>query len=1722
MLNRWQSLLFPALVVFSSCYGHAGADPTTLGSESIPIVFEQNLGQSEACYRYVSRHSPADLLFSDTHVDMIVPGSDHDTSRILLQFVGSRKGVIPEGRGPLQSVSNYLIGNDPSRWIRSVPNFTQIVYSGIYPGVDLVFHGNNHHMEYDFRVAAGADPSGVRFKIGGEHGFLLTSSGDLSISFPDGKLLLRKPVAYQMSRGIRHIIPADFALTRDHSVEFRLGAYDKGSELVIDPVFSFSTYLAGNSYDQAFGLTTDSSGNIYVTGTTSSLDFPIKNGIQTTNGGSDGFVSKLDPTGHTLLYSTYLGGSGSYGMTTGGLIALDSNGNIVVAGISSSVDFPHVGSVPVTTCTDGNSCYFLVSLNPDGSAFNYAGLIGGAQASIQLYDGQSVIASFFVDKSANVYLAGITDSSAFEITPGTLATSVPNYPYDSTFVLKANSSGALVYSTIIPGTSQDTGVYNNVFFPVGVFVDAEGQATIAGTAGPGLPTTSGVVQATFPNSLDVGIPSAGFVLQLNAEASAINYATYVPGTDTIGGFAVDSSGNSYLTGGTSETNLPVSGNAYQKTLKTGNGCTCDGGFLLKLDGAGKNVLAATYLGGTPAPGGSGTGFYGLALDSHSNVFVGGMTVSADFPLVNPFVSIVESGDFDGDLVLAEMSPDLSSLLFGSFLSSTDQSLAASAFSAIAVDFQNNLVVAGRTSTTDFPTTAGSFQPTPPAQGFHPFIAKLDMTTAAPSVCSDSWSVNFGNVLAKTSSTAVVDLTNCGNATLSIESASSSAATVVVKDSCSTVQPGSVCPISLVFTPSDTSTTSGTLTVKDNTVITPQVISFSGQGVAPQISPSSGSIDFGHLFVNTKGAGDTMMFFNKGTAPLSITAASVDGDFAATNDLCITTLQPGDSCFITVTFSPTTAGIRTGTLAITSNDPANPQVGLSLVGTGDSVYAVPVIAALNSPTAQINNGPVTVQVLGANFYPASVIQVNGVSQPTTYSSEGEVQATLSSSVVGSIGEVSVTVMNPSPGGGTSVAIPLTLYQGLSIGAAFLASVPGSQMIYASIPSSAATNPNTVIPINPATGALGKPIPVGNNPDLLAASSDGSYLFVVAEQDQTVQRINLSTQAVDQTFPFPTSNTTCCGTVSGNDLQGVPGSPQEVVLALTDYSVDEMALYNNTGLVNYVPNPTPSPDNVNFSSLAFAGNPLTIYTLPFTNAQTPFFNVIAITSVGLQFTPYIGANFGGNTTTGAQVVSDGTLLYTVSGQIWNPATQTEVGTFPVTLDNATSYPNLQDLLMDLTSGQLFTIGDQPYEIDSDALTLSAYGQVSHKLNGALAFPSVSAVLPQSLVRWGTNGFAFTAGGIVYLLNSSLATAVSSNPIPNLVSVTPSSLAKGTLDSEITLNGSGLTAGSVVMWNKGALQTTYVAGTVLTAMVPASDFANSGTASVTVSNPSPGGGNSNAMSFTITSLTPLISFSSSAAVFSGENIDASSAAQIIAVQNPGTATLNISSIAITGSGAQSFQQTNTCGSSLAVSANCAISVTFKPTAGGLQSASVTVTDNASGSPHAIAISGTGLGLGLAVASGKSGSATVTAGTTATYSLTIGGQGVAGSVTITCSGAPKGANCSVPGTVNLSAASTSPLTVTVTTTSTTASRFPNRSDWAWAMFMLVGVSLMQTSRSRAKSAFKILPLLLMMLICSCGGGGRSSSGNPNGTPAGQYTITVTATGESYTQSLPLTLIVQ
>lgn len=1713
-------------------------------SESLPLTFEANRGQAPLEYQYILRRG-LDAGFFDRGVDFVMPVRNGGRATLRLEFLGTDSQVKLAPERPLKAQSNYLLGADPSKFITHVPNYDDLRYNNIYRGVTLDFYGNRSGLEHDFTIAPHADPSTISFRFEGAKRVVLTPDGNLVIHLSDATLTLRKPVAYQGGGDERHAVAADFKQKKDGSLGFRVGRYDARRPLIIDPVFAFSTYLDGSYADQVAAVTTDLGGNIYLTGTTGSNDFPTRNPEQSqlgcnpsgTGGCQNAFVVKLDPTGKTLIYSTYVGGSEQ---DFGGAIAVDSSGNAIIGGVSSSPNFPNTGSLTPMTCQINGSCYFLASLRPDGSALNYSGLIGGGEGTYSNGNNGRIA----VDASGNSYLAGITDSPNFEITSGTLTTTVPGYPYDNMFVLKVDPTGKLLYSTIIPGIApQNPAIaYNNLFIPTAIAVDSSGQVTASGTAGQGLPTTAGVVGSTFPNSTNSANPIAGFVLQLNASASAINFATYVPGTDTLGGMAIDSSGDVYAAGDTYEIDLPVSANAYQRVAVKDQDGGYNSGYIVKLNSNGTAVVAATYLDGTNSTLNNGTSLASVGLDSQGNVFVGGSTGSSDFPLLNPFTAQFETGSTIAEMVLVEMSPDLSVLKFGSFLSATDGVYPGSTFSGLTVDSSNNLIVAGTTYASTFPTTTGSFQtqpppsPTPRASYVHSFVSKMNLATPAPSVCSTTWSISFGTIAALTSSQQILNITNCGNAALNLNSITSSVKTISASQSCGSIAPGATCPVTLTFAPVDDSVSSGTISIADNAVISPQVFQVYGQGQAPDLEPYSNPFSFGHLLAGTQGPAETLILVNRGNAPLTITGVAVSGSgFSIEQNACTIPVTQQAICSVNMAFSPAAAGSFTGTLTINSNDPVHPKLVVGLTGTGDSTYGAPSISEVTGTanqypmtTMQTNNGPVTLGIAGNNFYPQSVVQFNGVTQQSTFTSNSSLQVTIAASSLTSMGEFPLTVTNPAPGGGATLPVTMTTFQVVPLYPSAISSVPATGLLYAAMPTSDPTNPNTVIPIHPSTGALGTPIAVGNNPSLLAASSDGAYLYVANATDLTVQRINLQTNKVERTFSYaPNASCNSCAVPAATDLKSIPGTPKEVVLA----QGSQVALYNDSGLVNYAPNSFVEYNAPQFDSIAFAGAPLALYAEPFTSVQKPFFTTAAITSSGLQYTEFMGANYGPPSGTGNQVVSDGTLLYTNSGEVWNPATQTQVGSFPASV----IYDTFGDLVLDTNLGQIYLTGLGNFTLPGggsySTMGVSSYGQHSLAALQTLTFPQINSAENYDLVRWGANGFGFvvspfgTTGGIYLFQSSALTDTAIPNPVPVLKSTSPTQIAAGSTAFTLTINGTGFVHNSTVDWNGNALVTAYVSATQLTATVPASDLVSEGTPQITVASPNPGGGTSSALTFTVTPAVPAASLSQSSLSFGSIAQGNSSSAQSVTLTNSGTAALSITSIAASAN----FSETNNCGSNLAVGASCQVSVIFAPASAGAVAGSLTITDSAPGSPQTVNLSGTGVApISVGAGSGGSTLATVTSGGTATYNLSLtGASGFSGNVSLRCSGAPQDATCSInPATIDLSSGGSANFTVTVTTSQSTSAAVRHHSTPHWEGFGFAALLLiplfMQTRKRLRRGTLFLIAMCLVLTVSGCGSGGNNQTTTSPVTPAGTYTLTVTAATSSSTVNQILTMVVQ
>jgi hypothetical protein len=1689
---------------------------------SSPTAFEENKGQMPAEYRFLSRRNGMETLYAKDGMEVLVPKSRSKMMRFRVRWTGANPDARILGEQPLSGRANYFRGADESRWVKDVPLFGRVRYMQIYQDVDVVFYENGDELENDFTVAAGGNPSSISLHL--DRPVRLSPSGDLYVMLDGSVLSLHKPIAYQMSENSREEVPVKFSLAQDGRVGFEVEAYDHTRPLVIDPVFGFSTYLAGTGIDHITGVTTDSIGNVYVTGDTNSVDFPVANAEQPNCASctdfsmdSDAYVSKLDPTGHTLVYSTYVGGSVA---DRGHSIVVDKTGNILVAGVSGSNDFPHHGTGTPPVCQINNFCYFVFSLTPNGSAFNYSGLVGGSEAFLSANSADGLLA---VDSAGNAYLTGETDDLNFQFTSGVLSSTLNPAPTGTTFVLKVGTTGTLLYSTAIPGNGTPTpigiGTIND--FPAGgILVDTTGRVTLAGSAGVGLPTTAGVLQPTFPNDANAANARAGYILQLNATASALNFATYVTGTDTGTGLAVDSNGDYYIIGTTVEANLPVSANAFQKTLPAASNCECTAGYVAKLDSQGKSLLAATYVSGPTT--GQQTNLSGIVLDSKSNVFLGGLTTSADFSLVNPIVSVLQPIS-SGGTVLVELTPDLSVQLFGSFLNSLTN-FAGSQFTSVAIDPLDNVVVVGNTSATDFPTTQNSFQPVlPPAKSPlssppHGFISKLDLATPAPSLCLKATSVDFGFVLVKTSATQTLQVTNCGNAPLQLSSIVPSLPVFTISQSCGSIAPNASCGVNVNFLPVDTSQSNGTLVISENAPISQRTITITGAGGLPQVAfPPEFNAD--DLLVGTQHR-FLLPFTNTGNANWIVSSVTATGDFSVDNACTspVPPLSPGGeagTCFVGLIFGPTTTGMRTGTLTIADNIPGSPHV-IQLSGNGLATYPTPTITFIRPvPTDELG---MELDITGTNFFPASQVIVNGSVRATHYGNETQLVAQLTASDLAQTGEVPVTVVNSLPGGGVSNTFLATVYDAIrSMGILHTAFDSNSGLLYSSVSMTSTTNAGKVVVIDPSTGNVVHIWSVGNGPNQLAVSGDGQFLYVGLDGDKKVAQVALATGVVNFSVGLgndPDFN----NPMVAQAIRVLPGLPHAwaVTLCATSFTPcgEGIAVFDDA-----IQRPTRVFENqVQPDGLLFIGaDATTLFGTTFFQIPSTFYE-FSINAAGITQTQAV-TNFSAPSPGGGPLDSDGTSIYVSNGQVIDPATLTITGDI-----NGINFQ--WGVKVDVPATRIYFAGIELSTSDFPfgKTAIQAFDLASQKLLSELDIPESAA--NAEIFRWGTNGLALSYTNTLLLLRTSI-TGTSAASSQLLVSGwAPASVPAGTADLALTISGSQFASGDTLTANGTTRPITVVNSSEITTTIPAALLAGAGNVQIVITNPA---GKTATFVFAVTpGPPPIAAVSPGSLKFTAQLVSTTSASQAVTVQNNGTTTLIVSSVAITGD----FAQTNSC-TSVAPSMKCTVAVTFAPTAAGDRTGVLTINDNDVSNSQTVTLDGAATDVQI-TGSGASGTtATVASGQPATYNLSVTPVGgFNGIVTFSCTGLPQFAMCSAnPPSTTLTAGAVS-VVVTITTRQQQAAAIIRRPGTTSATISFLGMLLLLVCAGRKRSAYRytlaktllvlIALLLIGMPLMSCGGGSGGGQPTSNTTPPGTYTVTFVATSAGGSRSIPLTLVVQ
>jgi hypothetical protein len=682
-----------------------------------PLVFEPNVGQADAGVRFLTRASGAAIFFAPDEVTFSLPGdgppeqSDGVAQPVQASPVVARLRFLDANPSPtltpgkgLPGWTNYFQGSDPSRWHTHVSTYSDITYQALYPGIDLVYSGAGSRLKSTYTIAAGVDPSLIRWRYEGATSVRADQTGNLTAEYntrpesvggenqggQSSVLTEEAPVAWQEVAGRQVAVPVKYLVDSEGAISFELGSYDHTQPLTIDPTLDYSTFFGGIGEEAGYAIAVDGAGNIYLSGyTSSSHTFPPMNSIVKHGLGYwDAFVTKLSADGQSMVFSTFLSGTD---WDLADSLALDGADNIFVGGETASTDFPvrnayqsHYGGGPYDA--------FVTEFNSSGELV-YSTYLGGS--------GSDRGRGLGLDKSGRVAINGYTDSTDFP-----LANPVQGKyggGFNDAFVAKLDPSNSkLIYSTFLGGSGVDL-AWN-------LATDGAGNVIVTGyTSSVDFPLQH-PYQARFGGGAhDV------FVSKLNADGSALIYSTYLGGNAEDIGRAVvaDAAGNTYVVGSTTSQDFPTA-NGLQQSLK-GSGSAA---FVAKLDASGSGLAYSTYLGGSSSAGTSGDEALAIAVDAEGSAYVAGATDSSDFPLVRP-LQAVPGGSIDG--FLSKIKPSGTALDYSTYLGGVGEEHPF----ALAVDGGGNVYITGETHSSNFPV-ARPFQVDMFGSG-DVFVAKISDT-----------------------------------------------------------------------------------------------------------------------------------------------------------------------------------------------------------------------------------------------------------------------------------------------------------------------------------------------------------------------------------------------------------------------------------------------------------------------------------------------------------------------------------------------------------------------------------------------------------------------------------------------------------------------------------------------------------------------------------------------------------------------------------------------------------------------------------------------------------------------------------------------------------------------------------------------------------------------------------------------------------------------------------
>lgn len=675
----------------------------------LPLSFVPNEGQTDPLVQFETRGLGGTLFFTPGEVMLALPNRAGEETAELLSLpqtinrqssVETSPSLLPptivrlqfEGTNPAPAITgvesqagqvNYFAGNEPGQWQTSLPTYAGIVYQQLYPGIDLRYDGVDGTLKGTYHVAPGADPGHIHWRYEGATGVQVDeTSGDLVVTLSTQRHLSEHtPLAWQEIEGRRVFVNVAYTLTPKGQVGFALGTYNPAYPLVIDPTLLYSSYLGGSGSDLSYDLAVDNAGNIYLVGETTSTNFPTSPGAFDTsaNSNNDVFIAKLSADGRTLLYSTYLGGSDYDGGTA---IEVDQSGQVYITGSTWSPNFPTTPGA-LDQSLGGGRDGFVTKLNAAGNALLYSTYLGG--------DNWDYGFCLDVDTAGQVYVGGFTHDGF----PTTANGVQPTFGgLGDGFVAKLNATGtALVYSTYLGGNS-----YESV---PGIVVDEAGYAYVAGeTHSTNFPTTAGAWDRTCSNC-STNTSTDGFAAKLTPTGNALSYSTFIGGssTPTSEGFSaikVDAAGNAYVIGYTTAADFPTTPGALQPAFGGGGRDV----MVTKLNPTGSSLLYSTYLGGSGADEG-----HDLALDNLGQVYLTGRTDSPNFPTLDPLQSVNQGGR---DAFVVKLNAAGSALLYSTYLGgsgdeNTDSSNAVNPrLGGITFTNVGSVYVTGVTASANFP------------------------------------------------------------------------------------------------------------------------------------------------------------------------------------------------------------------------------------------------------------------------------------------------------------------------------------------------------------------------------------------------------------------------------------------------------------------------------------------------------------------------------------------------------------------------------------------------------------------------------------------------------------------------------------------------------------------------------------------------------------------------------------------------------------------------------------------------------------------------------------------------------------------------------------------------------------------------------------------------------------------------------------------------------------